>query len=266
MADNRRASGGLATARRRPASFLGELLALAGVKSGQSVTDFMMGGGYFTRIQSPAVGAKGKVAANNCAEFIKFRAAYGTEQSTVAGDYKNVTAVTAPLATAGLPGGQDLVLTVQNYHDLHLPPFAPDTADKVNKQIFAALKPGGVYLIVDHAAAASACWSPLETAAVRRCTGSTIALYAARRRSRRRASSWRSRTTRCSATPPTIIRSTSSSRRSAERPTSSASWGAGEAEVGSSARSATWWPSKMLFAASPTDRSAAGGDLLGPGR
>jgi predicted methyltransferase len=134
----------------------GELLALAGVKPGQTVTDFMMGSGYFTRLLSPAVGAKGKVFAYQCAEFIKFRAAYGAEQSAAVADYKNVTALTAPLSAVGLPDGQDLVLTVQNYHDLHLPAFAADTADTVNKQVFKALKPGGVYLIVDHAAAAGA--------------------------------------------------------------------------------------------------------------
>jgi predicted methyltransferase len=142
---------------RKPA----ELLAFAEVKPGQKVADFMMGGGYFTRILSPAVGPKGRVYAYQSAEFIKFRAAYGTEQSAVVADYKNVTPLTAPLAAAGLPDGLDLVLTVQNYHDLHLKPFPADTADAVNKQVFKALKPGGLYVVVDHAAASGA---PLDTA------------------------------------------------------------------------------------------------------
>ncbi len=134
----------------------GELLAFAEVKPGQKVADFMMGGGYFTRILSPAVGPTGKVYAYQSAEFIKFRAAYGTEQSTVAADYKNVVPLTAPIASAGLPDGLDLVLTVQNYHDLHLKAFPAETADTVNKEIFKALKPGGLYVIVDHAAASGA--------------------------------------------------------------------------------------------------------------
>ncbi len=141
---------------RKPA----ELLALGEVKSGQKVADFMMGGGYFTRILSPAVGPKGAIYAYQSAEFIKFRAAYGTEQSSVVADYKNVTPLTAPLSAVGLPDGLDLVLTVQNYHDLHLKAFPPETADVVNKQVFKALKPGGIYLIVDHAALPGA---PLET-------------------------------------------------------------------------------------------------------
>ena len=138
----------------------GELLALAEVKPGQKVADFMMGGGYFTRILAPAVGPTGKVYAYQSAEFIKFRAAYGTEQSTAAADYKNVVPLTGPLAAAGLPDGLDLVLTVQNYHDMHLKPFPAETADTVNKQVFRALRPGGLYVVVDHAALPGA---PLET-------------------------------------------------------------------------------------------------------
>ena len=141
---------------RKPA----ELLALAEVKPGQKVADFMMGGGYFTRILSAAVGPKGAVYAYQSAEFIKFRAAYGTEQSSVVADYKNVVPLTAPLSAVGLPDGLDLVLTVQNYHDLHLKAFPKETADLVNKQVFKALKPGGIYLVVDHAALAGA---PIET-------------------------------------------------------------------------------------------------------
>ena len=133
---------------RKPA----ELLALAEVKPGQKVADFMMGGGYFTRILSPAVGSNGKVYAYQSSEFIKFRAAYGAEQSSVVADYKNVVPLAGPVASAGLPDGLDLVLTVQNYHDLHLKAFPADTADAVNREIFKALKPGGLYVIVDHAA------------------------------------------------------------------------------------------------------------------
>jgi len=139
-------------AARKPA----EMLAFAGVKPGQTVVDFMMGSGYFTRILSAAVGPKGKVYGYQCTEFIKFRAAYGTEQAAVVADYKDVVPIAQPLSDPQLPGNVDLVLTVQNYHDLHLKAFAPDTAASINKAIFKALKPGGVYLVADHAAAAGA--------------------------------------------------------------------------------------------------------------
>ena len=158
LADTARPAADVARdAARKPA----ELLAFAEVKPGQSVADFMMGGGYFTRLLAAAVGPTGKVYAYQSAEFIKFRAAYGTEQSAAVADYKNAVALNGPLSATGLPSGLDLVLTVQNYHDLHLKPFPAGTAANVNAQIFKALKPGGLYVVVDHAAAAGA---PLEVA------------------------------------------------------------------------------------------------------
>ena len=150
-----------ADTKRDAARHPGEMLAYAGVKPGDKVADFMMGGGYFTRILSPAVGPKGHVYAYQSGEFITYRAAYGDEQKKAVADYTNVTAGSGPLANAGLPDGLDLVLTVQNYHDMHLKPFPPTTAATVNAEVFKALKPGGVYLVVDHAAAAGA---PLTTA------------------------------------------------------------------------------------------------------
>lgn len=128
----------------------GELLALGEVKSGGKVADLVMGGGYFTRILSAAVGPKGQVIAYQPTEFIQFQASYGENQKKVAAAYANVTPLTTTFGALDLPDGLDLVLTVQNYHDLHLTPFAADTASKVNAEVFKSLKPGGVYLVVDH--------------------------------------------------------------------------------------------------------------------
>ena len=85
----------------------------------------------------------------------------GMAQKKVAAAYANVTPLTATFGAMDLPDGMDLVLTVQNYHDLHLKPFPADTAKKVNSEIFKSLKPGGIYLIVDHTALAG---SGLEAA------------------------------------------------------------------------------------------------------
>ncbi len=139
---------------RDPARKPGDVLAFAGVKPGDTVVDLVMGGGYFTRILSGAVGPKGRVIAYQPSEFIQFRAAYGDEQKTTVAALPNAAALTQTFGGLDLPDGIDLVLTVQNYHDLHLAPFAADTAAKVNAEVFKSLKPGGVYLIVDHVAAA----------------------------------------------------------------------------------------------------------------
>ena len=132
----------------------GELLAFAGVKPGDTVVDLIMGGGYFTRILSGAVGPKGVVYAYQPAEFIKFQAKYGENLKAVTAALPNSKPLDGNVVALDLPDKLDLVFTVQNYHDLHLKPFPTDTAAKVNAEVFKSLKPGGVFLIVDHAAAA----------------------------------------------------------------------------------------------------------------
>lgn len=134
----------------------GELLALSEVKTGGKVADFVIGGGYFTRILSGAVGPNGAVYAYQPAEFIAFQKSYGENLTKVASEHKNITPLNMSFQALDLPDGLDLVLTVQNYHDLHLKPFPAGTAAKVNAEIFKSLKPGGVFLIVDHEGAAGA--------------------------------------------------------------------------------------------------------------
>jgi predicted methyltransferase len=45
-----------------------------------------------------------------------------------------------------------VVFTSQNYHDYNDKFMAPATIESLNKQVFAALKPGGTWVIVDHVA------------------------------------------------------------------------------------------------------------------
>jgi len=130
-----------------------ETLAFAHVQPGQTVGDMIMGGGYFTRVFSAAVGPTGHVVAWQPAEFISFGANYG-KAVTDADAIDNVDAVASPIGAPAWPAGMDLIFTAQNYHDLHLRPFAADTAARVNAAAFAALKPGGLYVIVDHDAVA----------------------------------------------------------------------------------------------------------------
>jgi predicted methyltransferase len=130
----------------------GELLAFAGIKPGDKVADFMMGSGYFTRILSALVGPKGHVEAYQAAEFIQFRPAYGDEQKQAVAGLANVTANSQSLASFAFAEPLDAIVTVQNYHDLHLKIAPPAFAGQVAAKLFAALKPGGVLLVVDHVA------------------------------------------------------------------------------------------------------------------
>lgn len=135
---------------RKPA----ELLTFAGVKPGQTVADYIMGGGYLTHILSGAVGSKGKVYAFQPVEFVTYRAAYGTEQDNVAAARGNVKPVRTLISAFTLPEQADVIITVQNFHDLYLKPMPAGTPEKGIAALFAALKPGGTLVVVDHTAAA----------------------------------------------------------------------------------------------------------------
>lgn len=130
----------------------GELLAFAEIGRGDKVADFIMGGGYFTRILAAAVGPEGRVFAYQPAEFIQFMPSYGKQQDEAVAGYKNVTPSRESLGALSFPEPLDAIVTVQNYHDLHLKMAPPGFAARVAKTLFDSLKPGGVLLVVDHAA------------------------------------------------------------------------------------------------------------------
>ncbi|BBB09735.1 class I SAM-dependent methyltransferase [Sphingopyxis sp. EG6] len=130
-----------------------ELLAFAQIAPGEQVGDFVMGGGYVTRLLAAAVGPSGKVHAFQPAEFIAFRKQYGDDQAAVDAAYANVDAVAGPFAAPAFAAPLDTIITVQNFHDLYLKPFPEGTGDKASAALFAALKPGGTLVIVDHSAA-----------------------------------------------------------------------------------------------------------------
>jgi predicted methyltransferase len=130
----------------------GALLAFAEIAPGDRVADFIMGGGYFTRILAAAVGPRGHVYAYQPAEFIQFMPSYGTQQDSAVAGYKNVSPLRPPLGAVGFPEPLDAIVTVQNYHDLHLKMAPPGLAATVAKRLYDSLKPGGVLLVVDHVA------------------------------------------------------------------------------------------------------------------
>lgn len=135
-------------AERKPA----EMLALAKIKPGARVMDLVPGHGYFTRIFSVAVGPTGFVYAFQPSEFDSFFKGKPAPIMEVAGGYKNVSVIHAPLNDLVAPEPLDVVWTSQNYHDLHDSFAKPADTAIVNKKIFDALKPGGLYVVLDHAA------------------------------------------------------------------------------------------------------------------
>jgi predicted methyltransferase len=125
-----------------------EVLKFFGVKPGDKVADILAGGGYYTVILSQAVGEKGVVyTANNAfmKGFVKDKLDVRLKNSAFA----NVKHIDGEVDKLALPtdGSLDFVLIHLNYHDLVL---KNDNRTAMNKAIFTALKPGGVYGVVDH--------------------------------------------------------------------------------------------------------------------
>lgn len=152
VADSHRPAADTALdAARKPA----ETLDFVGVQPGMTVVDLIPGGGYFTRLFSKAVGPKGVVYSAYPPPRPSTDPAKPTPTpaaETIAADpaYANVKPLKLTPGSFATPTPPDVVFTAQNYHDLkNIPNF--DTV-AFDKQIYAALKPGGEFVVLDHVA------------------------------------------------------------------------------------------------------------------
>jgi predicted methyltransferase len=131
---------------RRP----GQVLAFYGVQPGMKVADLMAGGGYYTELLSRIVGEEGKVYAQNNRIST---GPYGKAMTQRLKDDRlpNVVRLDRELEDLGLPaGGLDAIFLVLFYHDTY---WMKVDREKMNQQVMAALKPGGIYAVIDHHAA-----------------------------------------------------------------------------------------------------------------
>jgi predicted methyltransferase len=137
---------------RKPA----ETLAFVGVKPGDKVADYAAGAGYFTRLFADVVGPQGHVYATVPSSlFVYPNIVKGiAEIQSYAVAHQNVTVVFASaLAALRFPEQLDLFWISQNYHDLHDSFMGPVDIVTFNKAVYVALKPGGIYIVLDHVAA-----------------------------------------------------------------------------------------------------------------
>ena len=128
-------------ASRNPAQFL----PFTGVAPGMIVLDVSAGAGYTSQLLALSVGPQGKVYAQ--------RPAAGDALTKRLADHPqaNFVPVYQPFedpVPANAPK-LDLITLVNNYHDIA---YLPVDRAKMNQRLFAALKPGGRLVIVDHAA------------------------------------------------------------------------------------------------------------------
>lgn len=129
-----------------------ELVAFAEVKPGQKVYDLIPGAGYFTRLFSLTVGPAGKVYAVWPDEYDKVSKPDSDvmRKMAAAPPFTNVVVLTQPAKAFSAPEALDLVFTSQNYHDYPDPFMGKVDPAVLNTAVFKALKPGGLFVVIDH--------------------------------------------------------------------------------------------------------------------
>jgi predicted methyltransferase len=140
----------------------GEVLAFFGIAPGQKIGELFAGTGYTTELLARTVGEQGHVWAENTKEILDKFARKPWDERTAKPVMKNVTALERPIDDPFTSDVNDLdaVIFILNYHDTVW--MKADRA-KMNKAVFAALKPGGVYGIVDHSGVAGSGVRDVET-------------------------------------------------------------------------------------------------------
>ena len=145
-----------ADVRRKPV----DMLSFIGVRPGMTVLDIFAGGGYTSELLARAVGPTGRVYAQSAPPRpdasgqtpARSRSATLVEARAKNASATNLSAVMLPydhpVPAAVANGGLDLVTLMFNYHD-----FGSMGVDRdaLNRAVFAGLKPGGTYVIADHA-------------------------------------------------------------------------------------------------------------------
>ena len=151
MADPRRPAVDVAldTQRRGDA-----VLDLANIQPGWKVADIMQGAGYFTRLFVAKTGPTGKVYAWSPDEFMLAKPVlYGDSLDILQKAYPDdIVTMRSAFNDLAFPEPLDMIFTSQNYHDLYLKKFPADLAARMNRKVYEALKPGGIYVVVDHVA------------------------------------------------------------------------------------------------------------------
>lgn len=155
LADSRRPAEDTARDADRHAA---ETLAFARITRGMRVADIFPGGGYWTRLFAVGVGEEGRVYPTIRPDGVAGQ--YETPVLAVAAQYPNAVMSRTLYDALAYPEPLDVIFTAQNYHDMALTAYALGDRAAMNRAAFAALKPGGIYVVIDHSAIAG---SPLQT-------------------------------------------------------------------------------------------------------
>lgn len=148
-----------------PRRKVADVMTFAEVKPGQKVLELIPGSGYFTRVFSAVVGSSGHVYTVWPDEMAKFSSKGFDKLAAQAKQphYANISLLKQPAAKLSAPVPVDLVFTAQNYHDYPDKFMGKVDPVSLDRQVFAALKPGGLFVVIDHVAPAGSGMQDTET-------------------------------------------------------------------------------------------------------
>ncbi len=147
-----------ADARRKPV----ETLTFASVEPGQLVLEFLSGEGYFTRLLADAVGPEGQVEVLELPAAIKYPGYLDMVRRTVSAE-PNARLTVSRLSDYAPARPFDVVIMIQGYHDLHTKFAESEDIQAMTRALAASVRPGGVLVVIDHAARPGAGLEVAET-------------------------------------------------------------------------------------------------------
>lgn len=140
---------------RKPA----EVLEFLGLKPGDTVVDIWASGGWYTEVLSNAVGDEGHVYSQNAPSVLQFGEGVYDKALTerlAGGRLGNVERLDVVLAESSIAENSvDLAITALNFHDVYNGNGA-EAAEIFMASVYAVLKPGGVFAVIDHVGDADA--------------------------------------------------------------------------------------------------------------
>jgi len=130
-----------------------KVLHFLGLQEGAVVMDVMASSGYYTEVLAHAVGSQGTVYAQNSPMMLKYRDGFydkALTQRLKDGRLANVVRLDRDMTDLGIPlASVDLAITALNFHDIYNS-AGEDAALQFMSQVYGALKPGGVFGVIDH--------------------------------------------------------------------------------------------------------------------
>lgn len=139
----------------------GELLAFYNVEPGQKVAELMTGSCYVAFLLAEIVGDSGSVYATNSQQLVDRFKGSPVRKMIDRHDFANVIELISEPDDPGLPEGElDTVFSFMIYHDMV---WVGADREAMNAAVFRALKPGGIYAVMDHHAPDGAGISVVQT-------------------------------------------------------------------------------------------------------